>query len=92
MPNSTSENATSYRLNAWVKDLKTSLPISTRVQDVEEKIAFAAKYKRMEEALNKIASWEEGEVASGSFDEPAAAGEAREALAYDPLSSSTDAQ
>lgn len=47
--------------------------------------AFQEKYKKMEEALNKIASWEEGEEVTGSFDEPGSARIARESLAFDPL-------
>jgi hypothetical protein len=41
----------------------------------------AAEIERLRAALNQIASWEEGPVVSGRFDEPGAASIARAALA-----------
>jgi hypothetical protein len=44
-------------------------------------LAIVARVRGYREALNKIASWSEGPVVKGSFDEPAAASVARTALA-----------
>jgi chromosome segregation ATPase len=43
-----------------------------------------AELARLREALEEIASWNEGDVVTGKFDEPASAATARAALAQSP--------
>ena len=46
----------------------------------EDVPALIAEVRRLREALKSIASYDEGAVVTGSFDEPYAAAKAREAL------------
>jgi len=50
-------------------------------QSAKREAELVADRERLREALNRIASWPEGETVSGSFDEPGSAQIARDALA-----------
>lgn len=54
----------------------------THTTDLER--AQAAEIERLRAALNKIASWHEGPVVTGAFDEPHSAMTARAALGAQP--------
>ena len=48
--------------------------------ETDELARLRERVAALERALNKIASWGEGETVNGSFDEPGSAAIAREAL------------
>lgn len=56
-------------------------------QSAKREAELVADRERLREALNRIASWPEGETVSGSFDEPGSAQIARDALAATPAQS-----
>ena len=59
-------------------------PRLCRYVDADDYAALLAENERMREALNSIASWDEGSDVNSSFDEPGSAAEARAALAGKP--------
>jgi len=72
----------------WTTVIRQSDALAAVAQrDAKREAELIADRERLREALNRIASWPEGETVSGSFDEPGSAQIARDALAATPAQS-----